>query len=172
MRTNFENLTDNELNNLVLSGSQELKNRSETKAKELAKTSPLLYSDGTLMKIKLSTNKEVNDFMYAFYYHNHEYFRECISKGVKKIVVQGEQVVSGVGIYYEKGKWKWGSESMQNSMKRRGFIKVLRSDWNTSCLDATPKLVNKILNNIYRTLENIKCVKEGRYDDRNFTPCR
>ena len=43
MKTNFENLTDKELNNLVLSGSQELKNREETKAKELAKTSPLLF---------------------------------------------------------------------------------------------------------------------------------
>ena len=167
MRTNFENLTDNELNNLVLSGSRELKNRRETKAKELAKTSPLLCSDGTIKEIKLSNNNEINHFMYMFYYHNHQYFRECISKGVKKV-----NSSSGIGIYYEKGKWKWGSESMQNSMERRGFIKVLRSDWNTSCLDATPKLVNKILNNIYRTLENIKCVEEGRYDDRNFTPCR
>ena len=136
------------------------------------KNSPLLYSDGTLREIKLSTNQEVNDFMHAFYYHNHGYFRKCVERGVKKIVVQGEQVVSGVGIYYEKGKWKWGSEGMQNSMERRGFIKVLRDDYNTSCLDATPKLVNKILNNIYRTLENIKCVKEKRYDDRNLTPCR
>ena len=56
--------------------------------------------------------------------------------------------------------------------EKRGFIKVLRSDWDTSCLDATPKLVNKILNNIYQTLENIKCVKEKRYDDRKLTPCR
>lgn len=136
------------------------------------KNSPLLYSDGTLREIKLSTNKEVNDFMHAFYYHNHGYFRKCVERGVKKIVVQGEQVISGVGIYYEKGKWKWGSEGMQNSMKKRGFIKVLRDDYNTSCLDATPKLVNKILNNIYRTLENIKCVKEKRYNDRKLTPCR
>ena len=135
--------------------------------KTTTKNSPLLYSDGTLMNIKLSTNKEVNDFMHSFYYHNHQYFRECISKGVKKV-----NSSSDIGIYYEKGKWKGGSEGMQNSMKKRGFVKVLRSDWDTSCLDATPKLVNKILNNIYRTLENIKCVKEKRYDDRKLTPCR
>ena len=57
-------------------------------------------------------------------------------------------------------------------MIKRGHIKVLRSDDSTSCLNATVKLVNRILNNCYRTIENIKCVREGRYDDRKLNPCR
>ena len=56
--------------------------------------------------------------MHSFYYHNHQYFRECISKGVKKI-----NSSSDIGIYYEKGKWKWGSEGMQNSMKKEDLSK-------------------------------------------------
>jgi hypothetical protein len=174
----MENLsirTQSELQNLISEGRKaklEMERRQEQRLKELAKTSPLFRRDGSIREIKLSDNNEVNEFMYMFYYHNHAYFRKCVDKQVKKIVVRGEQFVSGLGIYYEKGKYKWGSEGMQNSMKRRGFVKVLSSDCNTACLNATVKLVNKILNNIYRTLENVKCVKEGRYSDRNFTPCR
>ena len=52
------------------------------------------------------------------------------------------------GIYYEKGSFKWGSQGMQNKCEKKGFIKVLRNDFDTSCLAATPKLVNKILNAI------------------------
>jgi len=26
--------------------------------------------------------------------------------------------------------------------------------------------------NIYRTIENFKCISEGRYDDRKLNPCR
>ena len=140
----------------------------------------LVLNSVKIPSIKLSKNYQDDEFLNSFVYHNHSYFARCILNKINKIYMVGQDpkapIAKGndeyVGIHYETGKWKWGSESMQNSMKRRGFIKVLRSDWNTSCLDATPKLVNKILNNIYRTLENIKCVKEGRYDDRNFTPCR
>ena len=57
-------------------------------------------------------------------------------------------------------------------MIKRGHIKVLRSDGDTSCLNATNKLINRILNNIYRVIENIKCVEEKRYDDRKLNVCR
>ena len=128
--------------------------------------------------IKLSKNHEVNEFMNSFLYHNESFFQKCINLGVKEITqsmvdeYSKSTPNSGIGIYYEKGPWKWGTQGMENQMVRRNHIKVLRSDRSTSCLNATPKLLNRILNNIYRDIENAVCVSEGRYDDRKFNPCR
>jgi len=118
--------------------------------------------------VKLSKNDDVNEFMNAFLYHNKDFFQECIDNNIKDVSSSTHEV----GIYYEKGPWKWGSEGMQNQMLRRGHIHVLRSDRSTSCLNATPKLLQRILNNIYRTIENFNCISEGRYDDRKLNPCR
>ena len=122
-----------------------------------------------LSQVKISKNNEVNDFMKSFVYHNEKFFEKCLNLKLKNLSSLPE---SGIGIYYEKGPWKWGSQGMENQMIKRGHIKVLRSDDSTSCLNATVKLVNRILNNCYRTIENIKCVREGRYDDRKLNPCR
>jgi hypothetical protein len=60
-----------------------------------------------------------------------------------------------------------------NQMIKRGHIEIVKDHRNNCyCLDATVKLVNRILNNCYRTIENIKCVREGRYDDRKLNVCR
>ena len=129
-------------------------------------------------QVKLSKNHDVNEFMSSFLYHNEKFFQSCVDLEIKEItqsIVNGYSKStsnSGIGIYYEKGPWKWGSQGMENQMVRRGHIKVLRSDDGTSCLNATPKLLNRILNNIYRDIENAVCVSEGRYDDRKFNPCR
>ena len=129
-------------------------------------------------QVKLSKNHDVNEFMNSFLYNNESFFQKCVDLEVKEItqsMVDGYSEStpnSGIGIYYEKGPWKWGSQGMENQMIKRGHIKVLRSDKGTSCLNATPKLLNRILNNIYRTMENVVCINEGRYDDRKFNPCR
>ena len=124
-------------------------------------------------QVKVSKNNDVNEFMTNFLYHNEDFFKRCLNLGITKFestsIDLGQE---GVDIYYEKGTWKWGSQGMENQMIKRGHIKVLRSDDNTSCLQATNKLINRILNNIYRVIENIKCVEEKRYDDRKLNVCR
>ena len=131
--------------------------------------------------VKLSKNDEDNEFMNSFLYHNMEYFKQCLSSGLKKIKMIGTNpkypITKGndenVGIHYETGKWKWGSVGMMNKMIRRGHITIAKDHNNGCyCLNATAKLVNRILSNIYRTIENIKCVEEKRYDDRNFSICK
>ena len=58
-------------------------------------------------------------------------------------------------------------------MIKRGHIEIVKDHYNNCyCIDATSKLKNRILNNIYRTIENIKCVEEKRYDDRKLNVCR
>mgnify|MGYP001353659524 FL=1 len=124
-------------------------------------------------QVKVSKNVDVNDFMCNFLYHNEDFFKRCLKLGITKFDSSSSDLgQEGVDIYYEKGTWKWGSQGMENQMVKRGHIKVLRSDSNTSCLQATNKLINRILNNIYRTIENLKCVREKRYDDRKLNPCR
>ena len=62
---------------------------------------------------------------------------------------------------------------MMNQMIKRGHIEIVKDHRNNCyCLDATVKLVNRILNNCYRTMENFKCISEGRYNDRKLNPCR
>jgi len=124
-------------------------------------------------QVKVSKNNDVNEFMTNFLYHNQDFFKRCLKLGITKFDSSSSDLgQEGVDIYYEKGTWKWGSQGMENQMVKRGHIKVLRSDSNTSCLQATNKLINRILNNIYRTIENIKCVEEKRYDDRKLNVCR
>ncbi len=124
-------------------------------------------------QVKVSKNNDVNEFMTNFLYHNEDFFKRCLKLGITKFDSSSSDLgQEGVDIYYEKGTWKWGSQGMENQMVKRGHIKVLRSDSNTSCLQATNKLINRILNNIYRTIENIKCVEEKRYDDRKLNVCR
>ena len=120
-------------------------------------------------QVKVSKNNDVNEFMTNFLYHNEDFFKRCLKLGITKFDSSSSDLgQEGVDIYYEKGTWKWGSQGMENQMVKRGHIKVLRSDSNTSCLQAT----NRILNNIYRVIENIKCVEEKRYDDRKLNVCR
>ena len=124
-------------------------------------------------QVKVSKNNDVNEFMTNFLYHNQDFFKRCLKLGITKFDSSSSDLgQEGVEIYYEKGTWKWGSQGMENQMVKRGHIKVLRSDSNTSCLQATNKLINRILNNIYRVIENIKCVEEKRYDDRKLNVCR
>ena len=134
-----------------------------------------MYKDlnNVFNQVEVSKNNDVNEFMTNFLYHNEDFFKRCLNLGITKFestsIDLGQE---GVDIYYEKGTWKWGSQGMENQMVKRGHIKVLRSDRNTSDLNATNKLINRILNNIYRVIENIKCVEEKRYDDRKLNVCR
>ena len=134
-----------------------------------------MYKDlnNVFNQVKVSKNNDVNEFMTNFLYHNEDFFKRCLNLGITKFDSSTSDLgQEGVDIYYEKGTWKWGSQGMENQMVKRGHIKVLRSDSNTSCLQATNKLINRILNNIYRVIENIKCVEEKRYDDRKLNVCR
>ena len=134
-----------------------------------------MYKDlnNVFNQVKVSKNNDVNEFMTNFLYHNQDFFKRCLKLGITKFDSSSSDLgQEGVDIYYEKGTWKWGSQGMENQMVKRGHIKVLRSDSNTSCLQATNKLINRILNNIYRVIENIKCVEEKRYDDRKLNVCR
>ena len=123
-----------------------------------------------LNQVKISKNNQVNDFMKAFVYHNEKFFEKCLNLKLKNLSSLPEL---GIGIHYECGPNKWGSVGMMNQMIKRGHIEIVKDHRNNCyCLDATVKLVNRILNNCYRTIENIKCVREGRYDDRKLNPCR
>ena len=123
-----------------------------------------------LSQVKISKNNQVNDFMKAFVYHNEKFFEKCLNLKLKNLSSLPEL---GIGIHYECGPDKWGSVSLMNQMIKRGHIEIVKDHRNNCyCLDATVKLVNRILNNCYRTIENIKCVREGRYDDRKLNPCR
>ena len=125
--------------------------------------------------IKLSKNDDVNEFMNSFIYHNENFFMTCISSGIKKIKDNNRFLLKSqnVGIHYETCRYKWGSVGLMNQMIKRGHVTIAKDHMNDCyCLDATAKLVNRILSNIYRAIENIKCVKEGRYDDRNFSICK
>ena len=122
-----------------------------------------------LNQVKISKNNQVNDFMKAFVYHNEKFFTKCLINKMGNF----RKLPFSIGIHYECGPNKWGSEGLMNQMIKRGHIEIVKDHRNNCyCLDATVKLVNRILNNCYRTIENIKCVREGRYDDRKLNPCR
>ena len=122
-----------------------------------------------LNQVKISKNNQVNDFMKAFVYHNEKFFTKCLTNKMGNF----RKLPFSIGIHYECGPNKWGSEGLMNQMIKRGHIEIVKDHRNNCyCLDATVKLVNRILNNCYRTIENIKCVREGRYDDRKLNPCR
>ena len=121
---------------------------------------------------KFSKNNEVNHFMSMFLYHNEDFFKNCVKLGIYDTNDTSLDHFK-VGIHYECGPHKWGSVGLMNQMIKRGHVTIGKDHMNDCyCLDATAKLVNRILCNIYRALENIKCVKEGRYDDRNFSICK
>ena len=122
-----------------------------------------------LNQVKISKNNQVNDFMKAFVYHNEKFFTKCLTNKMGNF----RTLPFSIGIHYECGPHKWGSVGLMNQMIKRGHIEIVKDHRNNCyCLDATVKLVNRILNNCYRTIENIKCVREGRYDDRKLNPCR
>ncbi len=107
--------------------------------------------------IKLSKNYQDDKFLNAFLYHNTDYFGKLIYKDITKIscnwakapVEKGKD--SYVGIHYETGKWKWGSVGMMNKMIKRGYITIAKDHNNDCyCLNATTKLVNKILKEIWK----------------------
>ena len=128
--------------------------------------------------IKLSKNDDVNEFMNSFVYHNEDYFMNCISCDVKKVKSWDHTnpkapIGHSLNGEFQNGKWKWGSVGLMNQMIKRGHITIAKDHKNDCyCLNATAKLINRILSNVYRALENIKCVEEGRYDDRNFSICK
>jgi|TARA_R100001594_G_scaffold26998_2_gene51722 hypothetical protein len=122
-----------------------------------------------LSQVKISKNNEVNDFMKSFVYHNEKFFEKCLRLKMGNF----RKLPFSIGIHYECGPDKWGSVGMMNQMIKRGHIEIVKDHRNNCyCLDATVKLVNRILNNCYRTMENFKCISEGRYNDRKLNPCR
>ena len=118
----------------------------------------------TLIKIKLPTvklskNTNDDDFLNSFLYHNEDYFGKLINMKITKVeqVSAKAPIDKGndqyVGIHYETGKWKWGSVGMMNKMIRRGYITIAKDHNNDCyCLNATAKLVNKILTEINKSL--------------------
>ena len=109
--------------------------------------------------IKLSKNTNDDDFLNAFLYHNEDYFGKLINMNITKVEqVSAKAPISKgndqyVGIHYETGKWKWGSVGMMNKMIRRGYITIAKDHNNDCyCLNATAKLVNKILTEIWKNI--------------------
>ena len=109
--------------------------------------------------IKLSKNTNDDDFLNAFLYHNEDYFGKLINMNITKVEqVSAKAPISKgndqyVGIHYETGKWKWGSVGMMNKMIRRGYITIAKDHNNDCyCLNATAKLVNKILKEIWKNI--------------------
>ena len=111
--------------------------------------------------VKLSKNYNDDEFLNSFLYHNEDYFGRCIYNDIKKIYMVGQDpkapIDKGndqyVGIHYETGKWKWGSVGMMNKMIRRGYITIAKDHNNDCyCLNATAKLVNKILAEINKNI--------------------
>ena len=109
--------------------------------------------------VKLSNNLQDDEFMNAFIHHNYNFFSKCIFNGTKKIYMIGQNprypISKGndqnVGIHYECGPHKWGSIGMMNKMIRRGYITIAKDHRNNCyCLNATAKLVNKILTEIWK----------------------
>ena len=109
----------------------------------------LVENNSIPSNIKLSKNDKVNEFMNAFIYHNNDYFVKCISCDIKK-AKGGDQ---NVDIHYETGKWKWGSVGMMNRMIKRGLVTIAKDHNNDCyCLNATAKLVNMILTEIWKKI--------------------
>ena len=109
--------------------------------------------------IKLSKNTNDDDFLNAFLYHNEDYFGKLINMNITKVEqVSAKGPISKgsdqyVGIHYETGKWKWGSVGMMNKMIKRGYITIAKDHNNDCyCLNATAKLVNKILTEIWKNI--------------------
>ena len=107
--------------------------------------------------ITLSKNSENDEFLNSFLYHNENYFGKLIYMGITKVeqVTAKAPISKGndqyVGIHYETGKWKWGSVGMMNKMIKRGYITIAKDHNNDCyCLNATAKLVNKILKEIWK----------------------
>ena len=111
--------------------------------------------------IQLSKNSDNDEFLNAFLYHNEDYFGRCIYNDVKKIYTIGQNpkapIAKGndqnIGIHYETGKWKWGSVGMMNRMIKRGLVTIAKDHNNDCyCLNATAKLVNMILTEIWKKI--------------------
>ena len=83
-------------------------------------------------------HEERNMAFNAFLYHNREFFNGLRSE---------RRNYKGTlpGIYMEKGTWKWGSQSLQNWLVKNEYVSVDRTDNDTCCLTATPKLVSRML---------------------------
>ena len=119
----------------------------------------LVLNSVKIPSIKLSKNYQDDEFLNSFVYHNQSYFARCILNKINKIYMVGQDpkapIDKGndqyVGIHYETGKWKWGSVGMMNKMIRRGYITIAKDHNNDCyCLNATAKLVNKILTEIWK----------------------
>ena len=112
--------------------------------------------NNTLIKIptevKVSKNSTINMFLNAFLYHNTKYFQNLIDNDYTSCP-SDDTVLPG--IHYECGPWKWGSVGLMNKMVRKGFITIVKDHNNDCyCLDATPKLVTKILKAVNKYLGN------------------
>jgi len=102
-------------------------------------------------EVKLSKNYDINEFLNNFLYHNTKYFDHLITLGYTSC-----PDVGGLpGIHYETGKWKWGSVGLMNKMIKKGFVTIVKDHNNDCyCLDATPKLVTKILKAVNKYFGN------------------
>ena len=121
----------------------------------------LVLNSVKIPSIKLSKNYQDDEFLNSFVYHNQSYFARCILNKINKIYMVGQDpkapISKGndqyIGIHYETGKWKWGSVGMMNKMIKRGYITIAKDHNNDCyCLNATAKLVNKILTEINKSL--------------------
>ena len=121
----------------------------------------LVLNSVKIPSIQLSKNYQDDEFLQSFIYHNYDYFARCILNKINKIYMVGQDpkapIAKGsdqyIGIHYETGKWKWGSVGMMNKMIRRGYITIAKDHNNDCyCLNATAKLVNKILAKINKSL--------------------
>ena len=121
----------------------------------------LVLNSVKIPSVKLSKNYQDDEFLNSFVYHNQSYFARCILNKINKIYMVGQDpkapIAKGnddyVGIHYETCKWKWGSVGMMNKMIRRGYITIAKDHNNDCyCLNATAKLVNKILTEINKSL--------------------
>ena len=119
--------------------------------------------DKTLIKIpttvKLSKNYDINEFLNNFIIHNPVYFNTLIKEGYTQCPndYTCPADTGGIlpGIHYETGKWKWGSVGLMNKMIKKGFVTIVKDHNNDCyCLDATPKLVTKILKAVNKYLGN------------------
>ena len=105
-------------------------------------------------EVKLSKNYSINEFLNSFLYHNYEFFSKSHKLGIGDWNDTSLDNFK-VGIHYECGPWKWGSVGLMNKMVKKGFVTIIKDHNNNCyCLDATPKLKNKIMKAVNNYMSN------------------
>ncbi len=108
-------------------------------------------------EVKLSKNYDINEFLNNFLYHNTNYFKNLVDNDYTSCptgdYTYGKDQGLLPGIHYECGPHKWGSIGMLNKMLKKGLVTIIKDHKNNCyCLDATPKLVTKILKAVNKYL--------------------